>query len=81
MRLVIPVAVALVALTSLATAQHKHPRDIQIIDAPLSSAKMAPAQRAEVVKLRNEGEKLHYAGNHGAAETVLERAKAILKVR
>jgi hypothetical protein len=81
MRLVILAAAGLVALTSLAMAQHKHPRDIQMIDAALSSAKITPAQRAEVVKLRNEGEKLHYAGNHGAAETVLEKAKAILKVR
>jgi hypothetical protein len=81
MKQVLLVAMALFALTSAAAAQQKHPRDVQMIDAALPSAKITPAQRAEVIKLRNEGEKLHYAGNHGAAEVALEKAKAILKVR
>jgi len=81
MRVVLTVGVALLALTGVAMAQHKHPRDIQTIDAALRSAQITPAQRAEVIKLRNQGEKLHYSGDHGAAEVVLEKAKAILKVR
>ena len=63
-----------------ARAQHKHPRDIIKIDAALPSAQISAAQRAQVIKLRNDGERLHAAGNHGAAEAALERAKAILKI-
>jgi len=43
--------------------------------------KLQPAQRAQVIKLRNEGEAFHNAGQHGKAEVVLEQAKAILRVR
>jgi hypothetical protein len=80
MRFVLSV-IALIALAGVASAQHKHPQDVAKIDAALPSAKISPAQRAEVIKLRSEGEKLHYAGKHGQAEVVLEKAKAILKVR
>ena len=73
--------IVLIAFAGLASAQHKHPQDVAKINAALPAAKITPAQRAEVVKLRNEGEKLHYEGKHGQAEVVLERAKAILKVR
>lgn len=40
-----------------------------------------PAQRAQVIKLRNEGEPFHNAGQRGEAEVVLEQAKAIVRVR
>ncbi|HEY5279323.1 MAG TPA: hypothetical protein VIJ67_06180 [Pseudolabrys sp.] len=70
----------LLASGNLASAQSKHIHDIQTIDAALPSAKLSAAQKARVVKLRNEGEKLHYAGKHGKAEVVLEKAKAILHV-
>jgi hypothetical protein len=71
----------LLALTSIADAQSKHLQDIGRIDAALPSAKISPTQRAQVVRLRNEGERFHSAGEHGKAEVVLEQAKAILKVR
>jgi hypothetical protein len=73
-------ALAFVLLaTNTASAQSKHVRDMQIIDAALPTAKISPAQKAEVIKLRRDGEKLHFANNHGAAEVALERAKAILR--
>jgi hypothetical protein len=55
-----------------------HERDMQTIDAAMQTAKLMPAQRAQVTKLRQEGAKLHFAGKHGAAEVSLERAKATL---
>jgi hypothetical protein len=67
------------ASMTLANAQAKHVHDLQIIDSSLPSAHLSPAKKAEVVRLRNEGEKLHYAGRHGKAEVVLEKAKAILQ--
>jgi len=51
---------------------------MQAIDATMQVAKLTPAQRAQVAKLRQEGAKLHCAGKHGAAEVSLEKAKAIL---
>jgi hypothetical protein len=67
------------ASMSLANAQAKHVGDLQIIDASLSKTKLSPAKKAEVVRLRNKGEKLHYEGRHGKAEVVLEKAKALLQ--
>ena len=74
-------AIALLVLPSAAMAQSKHPQDIQKINAALPAAKITPARRAQVIKLRNEGEAFHNAGQHGKAEVVLEQAKAILRVR
>jgi hypothetical protein len=81
MRLILSIIAITVAISSGALAQHKHPQDIAKIDAALPSAQITSAQRAEVIKLRNQGEKLHYEGKHGQAEVVLEKAKAVLKVR
>jgi hypothetical protein len=46
----------------------------------MQTAKLTPAQRAEVVRYRNEGERMHNSGNHGAAEVALQKAKSILKI-
>jgi hypothetical protein len=51
---------------------------MQTIDATIKTAKLTPAQRAQVSQRRQEGAKLHYAGKHGAAEVALEKAKGIL---
>jgi len=51
---------------------------MQTIDTTMQTAKLTPARRAQVTKLRQEGAKLHCAGKHGAAEVSLEKAKAIL---
>ena len=63
-----------------AFAQSKHPMWVAQIDAALPSAKLSAAERSEVVRLRNQGQKEHDFGNHGAAEVSLSRAKAILKI-
>jgi len=77
----ITLAAMVLSLTmNVAFAQSKHVSDIMKIDAALPSAKISPAQRSEVVKLRNEGEKFHNEGKHGQAEAVLERAKSMLKI-
>ena len=80
MRIILFIVAALLVAPSMATAQSKHENDIQKINAALPSAKITPAQKAEVIKLRNEGKKLHFAHQHGKAEVVLEKAKGILHI-
>ena len=72
---------ALLLSTGMAFAQPVHPRYMRAIDAALPGAKLTSAQRAEVVSLRNEGERMHNAGNHARADVVLKQAMGILKVR
>ena len=79
--MIFSIVVITFAIAGGAFAQHKHPQDVAKINAALPSAQWTSAKRAEVIKLRNQGEKLHYEGKHGQAEVVLEKAKAILKVR
>ena len=74
------IAIALLAAMNVAFAQGKHPADIRAIDAAMQTAKLTPAQRAQVVRYRNEGERMHNSGNHGAAEVALRKAKSILKI-
>ena len=49
------IAIALLIATNVAFAQGKHPADVRAIDAAMQTAKLTPAQRAEVVRYRNEG--------------------------
>jgi hypothetical protein len=74
------IAIALLMATNLVSAQSKHPQDMAAIDAAMQTAKLTPAQRAEVLKYRKEGERLHYSGKHGQAEIALQKAKSILKI-
>ncbi len=74
------IAIALLIATNVAFAQSKHLADMGRIDAALPTAKLTPSQRAEVVRYRQEGGRLHYSGNHGAAEVALEKAKNILRI-
>jgi len=68
-------------LPTQAFAQAVHPQYVQAIDAALKTAQLSPAQRAEVVRLRNDGERMHNSGNHAGADVALKRAMAILKIR
>ena len=79
-KLAIFTAAMLLVTTSMSFAQHKHPIDVAKIDAALPKAQINSAQRAQVISLRNEGERLHYAGKHGAAEVALEKAKGTLHI-
>jgi hypothetical protein len=74
------IAIALLLATNVAFAQAKHPQYVQAIDAALPTAQLTSAQRLEVVRYRNEGERMHNSGNHGAAEVALRKAMGILKI-
>lgn len=74
-------ALALLITTNVAFAQAKHPIWVREIDAALPAANITAAQRANVIQLRNDGERQHNAGNHGAAEVSLRKARGILKLR
>ena len=55
MKRILLMAVALLIGTNFAFAQAKHPVWVAQIDAALPSAKLTPAERSQVVKLRNQG--------------------------
>jgi hypothetical protein len=57
------------------------PMEMAKIDAALRTAQLSPDQKAEVEKLRKQGEALHNAGNHPASEEALDKAKDILKIK
>lgn len=78
MKKILLLAVALLIGSNVAFAQSRHPIDIAQIDAALKTAKITPAQRSQVIKYRNEGERMHSAGQHGLAEAAIQKAKAIL---
>lgn len=80
MKCILLTVLALLMATNLTFAQSKHPADIAAIDAALRTAKISPAQRAEVLKHRNQGQQLHNAGKHGQAEVALQKAKGILHI-
>ncbi len=55
------------------------PADMATIDAALQAGiNLSTAQLAEVKRLREEGERLHKAGNHGESVKVLGEARDIL---
>ena len=81
MKKVLFIAFALCVGAIPAFAQTKHPSDMAAIDAALPTARLTPAQKAEVVSLRRQGEQFHNSGKHGSAESAFEKAKAILKIR
>jgi hypothetical protein len=58
------------------------PADMKKIDQALEAgaANISEEQRAEVERLRAEGEELHQAGEHQASMDALAQAKAILGV-
>lgn len=57
------------------------PADITKINEALQTAEISDEQRARVVELRNEGEKLHADGQHQASVDTLARAKEILGIQ
>lgn len=72
------IAIALLISTTVVCAQSRHPIEIARIDEALKTAKITPAQRSQVIKYRNEGERMLSAGEHGLAEAAIQKAKAIL---
>ena len=56
------------------------PRDVAKIDAALQTASLSDDQKAEVMRLRDEGERQHQAGQHQASVDTLAQAKEILGI-
>ncbi|WP_193369545.1 hypothetical protein [Pelagibius marinus] len=73
------------ALLSLALAgpafASQCPSDIAKIDQALQTASLSADQKAQVMELRNEGERLHQGGQHAASVETLAQAKEILGVQ
>ncbi len=58
------------------------PANMRQIDAALqSNTQLSAADRAKVTELRNEGEKLHAAGQHQQSMDKLAEAKKILNIQ
>ena len=71
---------ALVALLSTPVFASHCPVDMKQIDEALKTAKLSEADKAEVTKLRAEGQALHESGDHAKSVETLAKAKAILKI-
>ena len=70
-------AVALMAFSVPALAGHC-PADVKAIDNALPKINLSAAQKAEVTKLRDEGEAQHKSGNHGDSVKTLAKAMRIM---
>lgn len=57
------------------------PADMAKIDAALQTASLSDDQKAEVMRLRDEGERLHQSGQHQASVDTLAQAKEILGIQ
>lgn len=57
------------------------PMEMKAIDAALPKAKLSDSQKAEVMKLRAEGESLHKSGQHAQSMAKLAEAKKMLNVK
>lgn len=79
MKTFIPAAVLSLALAGPAFA-FQCPADIAKIDQALQSASLSDEQKAQVMELRNEGERLHQSGQHQDSVDTLAQAKEILGI-
>jgi hypothetical protein len=70
---------ALALFSSLAVAS-SCPKLMKQVDAALPKAELSAAQKAEVQKLRADGEAFHKAGRHGDSEAALNKAKKMLGI-
>lgn len=71
------IAIMLVAFSTPALAFHC-PADIKAIDHALPKSSLDDAQKAEVMKLRDEGEAQHKAGKHKESVDTLAKAMRML---
>ncbi len=72
-KFIVPVVVALVFMTSSASAGHC-PKDVKKIDAALASSELSAADKAIVVALRDTGDQAHSDGSHGDSLQALHEA-------
>ena len=70
-------AAILVVFSAPALAFHC-PADVKAIDNALPKSSLTPAQKTEVMKLRDEGEAQHNAGKHKDAVDTLAKAMRII---
>ena len=56
------------------------PTDMAAIDAALETAELSEADKARVTELRQQGQRLHEAGDHQASVDTLAEAKRILGI-
>ncbi len=71
-------AASLVVAVSAPALANQCPSDIKKIDAALESSNLNQEQKAEVMRLRDEGQRLHEEGNHQQSMDTLARAKQML---
>jgi hypothetical protein len=71
-------AASLVVAMSAPALANQCPSDIKKIDAALESSNLNQEQKAEVMRLRDEGQRLHEQGNHQQSMGTLARAKQML---
>lgn len=57
------------------------PTDIAAIDAALQTAELSDEEKARVMELRDEGERLHQNGEHQESVDTLAQAKEILGIQ
>ena len=70
-------AALLVAFSAPALAFHC-PADVKAIDNALPKSNLTAAQKTEVMKLRDDGEAQHKAGNHKDSVNTLAKAMRII---
>ena len=70
-------AALLVAFSAPALAAHC-PADVAAIDNALPKSNLSAPQKADVMKLRDEGDALHKAGKHQESVAVLAEAMRII---
>ena len=80
MKIAAALTAAMLALATTSALANRCPLEMRAIDAALPKAKLTDGQRAEVKKLRAEGESLHNAGKHKESTDALDKAKKILGI-
>jgi hypothetical protein len=80
MKTLISAAVLSLALTGPAFAFHC-PADIAKIDAALQTASLNNVEKTQVMELRDEGARLHAAGQHQQSVDTLAKAMEILGIQ
>ena len=73
-------AVATMFASGMAFAGHC-PKDVAAIDKAMTTTKLSDKEKAEVKKLRDEGDAHHKAGKHGEALASLHKAMDKLGIK
>jgi hypothetical protein len=74
-------AAAGLALLATPVLAAQCPANMRQIDAALQTTQVSAADKAKAMELRQEGERLHAAGQHQQSMDKLSEAKKILKIQ